>query len=220
MGIVSPELIVLAASAAAIGFFHTMLGPDHYLPFVMMSRAGNWSQTKTAVITIFCGLGHIFGSLLLGMVGVAIGIAVIQLEQVESVRGTMAAWALIAFGLCYFVWGVRKAVGRYIHKGSPHSIEKSGESSTPWALFTVFVLGPSEPLIPLLMYPAAKESLTAIVLVAGIFGVVTIATMLAMVALLSMGFDILPIGKLERYSHALAGATICVCGVAIQFYGF
>lgn len=217
MDIVSPELIVLAASAGAIGFFHTMLGPDHYLPFVMMSRAGNWSQTKTAVITIFCGLGHIFGSLLLGMVGVAIGIAVVQLEQVESVRGTIAAWALIAFGLCYLVWGVYKAA---IHKGTPHSIEKSGENSTPWALFTVFVLGPSEPLIPLLMYPAAKESVTAIVLVAGIFGVVTIATMLAMVALLSMGFDILPIGKLQRYSHALAGATICVCGLAIQFYGF
>lgn len=219
MDIVSPELIVLAASAAAIGFFHTMLGPDHYLPFVMMSRAGNWSQAKTVVVTICCGLGHIFGSILLGMVGVAMGIAVAQLEQVESVRGTIAAWALIAFGLCYFVWGVRKAAGKHIHKGTPHSIEKSDVSYTPWVLFTVFVLGPFEPLIPLLMYPAAKESLTALLLVTGIFGIVTIVTMLAMVALLSRGVNILPIGKLERYTHALAGATICFCGVAIQFFG-
>lgn len=220
MDIASPELIVLAASAAAIGFFHTMLGPDHYLPFVMMSRAGNWSQTKTVVVTITCGIGHIFGSILLGMLGVAMGIAVTQLEQVESVRGTIAAWALIAFGLVYFVWGVRKAAGKHIHKGSQHSIEKSDVSYTPWVLFTVFVLGPCEPLIPLLMYPAAKESVTALLLVTGIFGVVTIVTMLAMVAFLSMGFDILPVGKLERYTHALAGATICICGVAIQFFGY
>ncbi|HOD34406.1 MAG TPA: hypothetical protein PLR20_01590 [Syntrophales bacterium] len=29
---------------------------------------------------------------------------------------------------------------------------------TPWVLFTIFVLGPSEPLIPVLMFPAARNA--------------------------------------------------------------
>jgi hypothetical protein len=39
-----------------------------------------------------------------------------------------------------------------------HEAERT-RSLTPWVLFTIFVFGPCEPLIPILMYPAAAESL-------------------------------------------------------------
>jgi len=48
---------------------------------------------------------------------------------------------------------------------------------------------------------------------------VTVVTMLGTVMLLSTGVERLPIKRLERYTHALAGATISLCGVAIQFLG-
>ncbi len=35
----SHEIVVLGIAAASIGFFHTLLGPDHYLPFIVMARA-------------------------------------------------------------------------------------------------------------------------------------------------------------------------------------
>jgi hypothetical protein len=38
------ELKALILTAASIGFFHTLLGPDHYLPFIMMSWARKWSK--------------------------------------------------------------------------------------------------------------------------------------------------------------------------------
>ena len=41
------ESTLLLWTAASIGFVHTLLGPDHYLPFVAMSRAGGWSARKT-----------------------------------------------------------------------------------------------------------------------------------------------------------------------------
>ena len=41
----------LLAGTAAIAITHTLLGPDHYLPFVMMAHAGRWSRTKTAWVT-------------------------------------------------------------------------------------------------------------------------------------------------------------------------
>jgi sulfite exporter TauE/SafE len=226
----NPELTALTVTAASIGFIHTLIGPDHYLPFVAMARARDWSTLRTLIVTIICGVGHVASSVVLGLIGVALGIAVTKLEAVESVRGDLAAWALIAFGLVYMVWGIRRAVRNAGHKHFPglHTHEHGTEhhahehdleakpSITPWVLFTVFVLGPCEPLIPILMYPAAQSSTSGMILVASVFGVVTISTMVAAVLVLSHGIKLVSLRALERYSHALAGFVILACGVAIQ----
>jgi sulfite exporter TauE/SafE len=175
----------------------------------------------------------------LGIIGIIFGIAVSQLEVVESFRGGLAAWALIAFGLVYFTWGMRKALKNKHHQhihihadGVDHvhahnhteehmhvHVKEGTKHITPWVLFTIFILGPCEPLIPLLMYPAAKSSLPGLVLVTAIFGAVTILTMLGIVLVSTFGINLIPTTRLERYTHAIAGATICLCGVAIQFLG-
>ena len=93
----SNEITLLAITAASIGFFHTLFGPDHYLPFIMMSKARNWSTSRTMLITFLCGLGHVGSSIVLGIIGVSIGIAITKIEFFESFRGNLAAWAFIAF---------------------------------------------------------------------------------------------------------------------------
>jgi hypothetical protein len=49
--------------------------------------------------------------------------------------------------------------------------------------------------------------------------VVTVGTMLTIVMFSSWGVSFARLGWLERYTHAAAGATICVSGLAIQFLG-
>lgn len=176
---------------------------------------------------------------LLGVVGIVLGIAVTKLEAVESSRGTLAAWLLIAFGLVYFVWRLRRALrstphthwhlhgeeDSHVHKHTHnkdhmHVHLKEGVANfTPWILFTIFVFGPCEPLIPILMYPAAKNSFFGLVLVTSIFSVVTITTMMSIVLISTLGINLIPTARLERYTYALAGATICISGMAIQFLG-
>ncbi|MCU0606921.1 MAG: hypothetical protein MUF78_05780 [Candidatus Edwardsbacteria bacterium] len=90
---------------------------------------------------------------------------------------------------------------------------------TPWVLFVVFVFGPCEPLIPLLMYPAARHSATGVAMVTAVFGLTTLATMLAMVLGARRGIALMPTAWAERYTHALAGGSILLCGLAIQFLG-
>ncbi len=75
------EQSALVITAASIGFLHTVLGPDHYLPFIMMSWARKWSRVKTIVITFLCGLGHIASSVVLGLIGVSMGLAVKKLDS-------------------------------------------------------------------------------------------------------------------------------------------
>lgn len=234
----STDILILCGTAAFIGFTHTVFGPDHYLPFIMMSKARKWSLSKTALITLLCGIGHILGSVLLGVMGVVLGIAVFKLEALEAYRGTITAWLLIGFGFAYFIWGIRRAIKNKPHKhvhfhgdSTVHSHEhthnaehvhvhaKDGKELTPWILFIIFAFGPCEPLIPLLMYPAAQASMTGMFMVAGVFGAVTVLTMLGIVLLSSWGFSFAKLGRLERYVHAIAGAMICISGLGIQFLG-
>jgi len=235
----SAEITVLMLSAAAIAFTHTILGPDHYLPFIAMAKARGWSVGKSLRITLLCGIGHLLGSVLLGLVGITIGAQLASLEWLEAVRGNLAAWLLIGFGLAYTAWGIRRALRNrphahwHSHDGLTHSHvhthhtahahvheeKSSGKSLTPWIIFIIFVLGPCEPLIPLLMYPAARESTVGVLMVAGVFGVVTVLTMLLTVAVTLKGLEKVRLPALERYSHALAGSTLLACGLAIIFLG-
>jgi ABC-type nickel/cobalt efflux system permease component RcnA len=233
------EIWLLAGTAATLGFVHTIIGPDHYLPFIVMSRARRWPLSKTLFISALSGMGHVLSSVILGFVGIALGIAVARLEGMESVRGSLAAWLLVSFGFAYFVWGLWRALKRRSHSHSHvhpegqehdhdhvhqsdhyHLHRRRAESSlTPWVLFTIFVFGPCEPLIPLVMYPAAKHSTVGVVLVSSAFGLTTIATMLVLIALSSWGLSFLPLGKMERYAHALAGLMIFFSGLSVQFLG-
>lgn len=233
----SSDLGILAATAVSIGLIHTVIGPDHYLPFLAMSGSRRWTLRRTLAITAVCGVGHVLGSLALGAAGIALGWAVIGLERFEVWRGEVAAWLLLGFGLAYTLWGVRQATRNRPHShwhghsdGTIHDHEHrhagahahphatAGKAGiTPWVLFTIFVFGPCEPLIPVLMYPAAQGSWWGVALVAGLFGLATLATMLVMVTLGYLGLSRLSLGRLERYSHALAGLALVVCGLAIQF---
>lgn len=246
----TPQLPFLLWTAATVAVIHTLLGPDHYLPFVAMSRALGWSRPKTVLVTLACGLAHILSSVLLALVGVALGIAASRLHQWESYRGELATWCLIAFGLVYFIWGLRRAsrsvshthihahadgvVHTHPHKhehshahvhiaaldasASPPSNSASVQMArvTPWVLFTIFVFGPCEPLIPLTMLPASQNNILGACLVTLVFGIVTLATMLAAVLTLRAGVARLPTAALERYTHALAGATLLLCGLAVH----
>jgi hypothetical protein len=55
--------------------------------------------------------------------------------------------------------------------------------------------------------------------IALIFGVTTIATMLITVFALQKGFHFLPMQKIHKYTHAIAGFTIFICGLSIEFLG-
>ncbi|MHC4325124.1 MAG: sulfite exporter TauE/SafE family protein, partial [Planctomycetota bacterium] len=152
-------------------------------------------------------------------------------------RGSIAAWLLIGFGLVYFVWGLRRAYRnrphehRHFHDSDlRHTHEhrhdrdhahvhndRSRVSIAPWALFVVFVFGPCEVLIPTLMYPAATSGWAGVIIVTSVFGAATIATMIGAVLLVRAGVNFIRLSTLERFAHAIAGATICLCGLAIQF---
>lgn len=226
----------LLLAAAGVAVTHTVLGPDHYLPFLMLARARGWTRARTALVTLACGLGHVLSSIALGAVGLAIGAGVGWVEKAEGMRGDWAGWALILFGVAYTLWGIRVGLrGRHglrphehgghvhIHAGGQLHHAHAGtvvDSSTSfWALFIIFVLGPCEPLIPLFVLPASRGDWGLAVWTGVVFGAVTLASMLALVLAGHAGLARLPLGRLERWAHAMAGAVVLASGVAVVFLG-
>ncbi|MBI5745219.1 MAG: sulfite exporter TauE/SafE family protein [Elusimicrobia bacterium] len=231
------ELTAIALTAASVGFVHTLLGPDHYIPFVAMSKARGWSYMRTAVVTFLSGLGHVASSVLLGFAGLWAGTELGKLQRFEGLRGDFAGWLLLTFGLAYTAWGLRqawrgKSHGHFhLHPGGGHTHAHSHAEEhahahdgakaniTPWILFTLLVFGPCEPLIPLVMYPAAKHSWAGVAVVTAVFGAVTVFTMLVTVMLSLFGVRLLDFSRVEKYTHALAGFAVTMCGVAVVFLG-
>jgi len=230
----SASLILAAVGIAAT---HTLLGPDHYLPFIMLARARNWGRGRLVAVTAVCGLGHVLGSLFLGGIGVALGLAVGRVEEVEAGRGALAAILLVAFGVAYGAWGVRKALRRrrgiepHTHDGHVH-LHTHGDRShhhaggvagdsplTFWSILLIFVLGPCEPLIPLFVLPASRGRWDLAIVTAAVFGAVTVGAMIGMVLLGSKVSSRLELRGLTRWEHALAGGIIASSGLAILFLG-
>ncbi len=215
---------ILISTAALIAFVHTIIGPDHYLVFVALGKARDWSMTKTLKYATVCGIGHILSSVVIGFLGIFFGIELVKLVNLEESRGLLSGWMLLFLGLIYFIWGLRKL---RIHKNKKklsdeHRYVKSQKrffNITPWALFIVFILGPCEALIPLFMYPAIEVDMMLVFQVALVFGVVTLLTMLFSVFLLLKGLNIFKFNSFERYSHVIAGASIILCALTINFVG-
>lgn len=227
------DLQLLLLTAVSVSFLHTLAGPDHYLPFIALAKARGWSLARTLFWTMTCGFGHVGSSVLLGLGGAALGWSISKISWAESVRGGIAGWTFLGFGIVYCLWGLWRASRNKQHKhfdvnddGSVYVFEhKHGEAVapkerhavTPWVMFIVFVLGPCEPMIPLLYFPAAKHSISNMLLLIVVYTFFTLATMVLMVLLGCFGIRFLKMDKLERYTHALGGFAILVCGAGMVF---
>jgi hypothetical protein len=191
---------------------------------------------KTICWTVVCGCGHVWSSVLLALGGAAIGWSLNEVEFFENMRGGLAGWMLLGFGILYSIWGILNAFRNKAHKhfelgdeGEMYVFEhkhgaavqvREKHKVTPWVMFIIFLLGPCEPMIPLLYFPAAQHSVAGMWMMIGIYTLVTLLTMVVMVILGLRGASLFQTGWAEKYMHALAGATITICGAGMVFLGW
>ncbi len=206
---------ILLISTASVAFFHA-LAPDHWMPFAAIGKAQKWNKPKLLWITFLAGLGHVGISVLVGMIGILLGFSISKLEGVEGHRGEIVLWLLIGFGLAYMIWGIKK--GRD-HKHA-HIDEEKLKSKTiaVWTLFAIFILGPCEPLVPL-VFLGYNYGYAGIIAVSLIFSIITIVMMLAQSLLAFMGIQFIKHDFAEKYSHAFAGLVIALTGVFVMVLG-
>ena len=218
---------LLLGTAASLAIVHTLLGIDHSLPFVALGRARGWTLGRTLAVTAVCGAGHVASSVVIGAFGVGLGMATDRLLWLESARGELAAALLIGFGLAYAAWAIWR---HFRGLDGAHRRAAADGRVTPGALFVVFLLGPCEPLIPLMMVPGIAGDWIAVLAVVAVFGLLTVAVMLAAVAAGCTGarwFAAAPLGGpgrvgvdlLQRHADVAAGLVVAASGAAVLVLG-
>jgi nickel/cobalt exporter len=207
----------LAGAAISVGSLHS-LAPDHWVPFAALARAQVWSAARTARITFLCGFGHVTVSALLGLLGLAFGRAVF--ESVGRKMEAVAAVFLIAFGLAYGAWGLKRAAGRRVHGHVHAHYDHIHETSkkTAWSLFVLFSADPCVAVIPLLFAAASLGTAPAVGIVL-LYEVATIATMIALVLPARAGMALLRLRWLDHWGDAVAGGLIVVTGLVVAALG-
>jgi len=232
---VNEVMWTLMLTAGGAGIVHTLLGPDHYAPLIALSRAKGWSLGKTLGVTLCCGAGHLLGSMVLAVIALLAFDALDLLKAFEQHRGSVAAYLMLGGGVAYAVWALRRLVraradshvaartpamtsscasGRADAQVYSSAVSQAAWSAGTWLLFLLFVLGPCEPLIPLILAGAAVTVWGAVA-VAAIFSLATLGTMSAVVFLGAFGLRSLRWAWMTRYGHVSAGVVMAACGMGM-----
>lgn len=207
----------LAIAAVTVGSLHTA-APDHWVPFVALSRARQWTARRTAAVTLLCGFGHVTVSALFGLVGLFFGMRMIQ--SIGTRMGAIAPLLLIAFGVVYGLWGLRRVLAPRLHGHSHSRYDHVHDPSraSAWALFLLFSADPCVAVIPLL-FAAAPLGLAPTLGIVMLYEAATLGTMLLFVLPARAGARGLHAPWLDRYGDAAAGGLIAAVGVAVAVLG-
>ena len=215
-------LITLMFAAATVGSLHS-LAPDHWAPFAALARSRRWSAGHTARLTVLCGFGHVTVSAILGLIGLFVG-----LETVHAFGSKLenhAIFLLIAFGIVYMIWGLRRSFSRdplaVMHHHShhhPHGENDHDHGMTEWSLFVLFSADPCVAVMPMIM-AASIGGWFAVMSVVITYEVATIATMVALVIVARAGANTLNFAWFDRYGDAVAGAFIVTVGTVLSILG-
>lgn len=228
---------VLLGTTASLAVIHTLLGVDHSLPFVALGRARGWTLTKTIIVTALCGAGHVASSVAIAGGGAVLGSTLDSMLWLESARGELAAALLLGFGLSYAAWALwRSRAGvththlhthadgtvhahPHVHVGEHAHPHPDGRRLTPWVLFVIFVFGPCEPLIPLMVVPAMAGAWPVVGGVVLVFGALTIGTMVGTVVVAYRGLDVFGSWSLAPHGDLVAGLLVAASGAAVLWLG-
>ena len=87
-----------------------------------------------------------------------------------------------------------------------------------WTMFAIVILGPCEPLIPLI-FLGYTYGYAGIVSVSLVFSIITLAMMLSQSFLALKGIQLIKHDIAERYAHAFAGLVIALTGIFVMALG-
>ena len=227
----STMLNTIAATGFTVAFFHAAI-PTHWLPFVLVARTRKWSRTKTLLVTLFAGLGHVSLTSLLGLAIAWFGF------QIDARIGAAFPW--LTGGLMIAIWRQWSGGGiRHHHllgghheasehcghedahshwdeelKDSPLGSDKAGDWAAISGLFMMLTLSPCEGFLPVYL-SGVQFGWHGFIVLSVILAVAALLAMLLFTWLTLVGLEKFEIKNFERYEAALLGALFSALGVLI-----
>ena len=215
--------LALVVTTVLTAVVHTLI-PDHWLPFVLVSRAERWTVRRTVLLTVISATLHVSLSIALGLTAVLAGRGAERAVQGLGERlEVLTGWMLVLFGLSYMGWFLVR--GGHVHSFGihPHHRPEDPEPElrrvrlkdlSGYALTFIVGFNPCILVIPCMLYAAQMSGLTLLA-VAVAFAVSTIASMVVVTLLGLKGTSRLTSPFLTRYGEAFSGGLIAAVGIAV-----
>ncbi len=229
-------LATVAATGFTVAFFHAAI-PTHWLPFVLVARARNWTKARAMGIAALAGMGHVLLTSLLGLVIALLGTALV--DSVAWIFPWIAGGSLLVIGLFYF-WRQWRGDGICHHAvpgGHHHADEhcgheedrshwdtelkdstlvspKTGDWSAVSGLFLMLTLSPCEGFLPIYL-SGVQFGWTGFLVLSGILAAGTLLGMLLFTWLTLHGLQRFKLQSFERNEAGLLGAMFTLLGLLV-----
>ena len=237
---VTTSLIVLLLAGASVAIFHAIL-PDHWMPIAVVARAQRWSMGRTARVAIWTGLGHVLGSIALGVVVIALGY---RLKGILRLEGPIVGIVLVLTGLGLFLWSLRhpghshphphQADDDHAHEPAhdpnhahnpddrhdhdhhhphPHDQHGSSRSRGAWLIPAGIAASPDPTILPVFLAAIAVNIRTSIEVLV-VYSLVTIIAMVGLSLAAVWGGYQVKWEWLEHHANQVTAAILVALGVA------
>ncbi len=217
-------MFALASTAALIGLIHS-LAPGHWLPVVLLAKGKRWSIRQALLGACIAGSGHIFISVLIGIIGFKISDKFLPHEPGNEIghdhhHGHMlehySGIALIVFGLLYAWFAYRRhsrCHGHEHHGPTPKKREKA-----PYAFLFMLGLSPCVAVLPV-FGAAAIQNWTSLVMTQVGFAVGVLGALMSATWASIRGLGWLDHPLLEHYGDVITGLAMSALGVFLLIFG-
>ncbi len=198
-----------------LSLLHALI-PSHWLPFVTIGKAEQWSSRQTLTVTAIAGLAHTVSTTLLG---VLVSLAGWQLaENYHELSERAIPLLLLALGLWYLMQHLRH---RHVHDHIDAGEVRKNRSFSGLLLSLGLAMFLSPCLeIEAYFLSAGAKGWGAVALVALIYNVITLSGMLLMVVLGRRGLQQVNAHWFEHNENLITSLTLIGLAVLNFFIEF
>ena len=230
---------LLFLSSCSTAIIHALI-PDHWLPFVLMSRAERWSERRAAALTGLAGTLHVMVTLIAGALTILVGSATVHSLAQRTGRSLefFVGLLLVIFGVSYGLFrhrrearvhatpeaalGTPAAAGRPVEGGHVHAhghlLERWFHGAlTAGTLVVVIGISPCALLVPIL-FAASAVGAGALLAAALGFALCTIGTMVGVTLVAARGMRRLDLPFFTRYGDLISGALVSAVGLLLMLH--
>jgi len=215
------NLFAYVIGAAVVGILH-MSAPDHWLTLCVLARNKRWAPKKLFGVSLMTAIGHVALSVVMGLVVVVVGLVFSHLISyyLDTGIGLVMVGAGLVVGIIPLV---RKSAPHQHHHDNEHEHDhdydeekKFGKLTSKIGYFAILgaALSPDPSIIPIYLSAISAGFYFALEL-SVVFAVASIATLLLLVQLGTVGLA-KTIAKIpEKYNDSMVGFVIMAIGIYV-----
>jgi nickel/cobalt transporter (NicO) family protein len=216
---VSGATPALIAAAAGVGFGHAIM-PDHWVPLAVLGRTRRYPLGRVARLSGLAGVAHVLVSVVLGAVIVVIGLHL--RSTVEHAQNTIVGAVLLATGLGFLAFelsGLGDHHGHEHEHGHEHRDHLGHSHGRLRGIAGVMVpfgaaASPDLTILPVFLAATAVGAGTAVGSLLA-FALVTIATIVGLTLLATVGGYQVRGTWLDRWGNAVTAAVLLIVGALV-----